>query len=57
MTLLYGAQMADDLPMIYVVTYFTYIVLDTPSEYSTNVKPNKLLAGSLALFDIVFTAT
>ncbi|KAK7695067.1 hypothetical protein QCA50_002257 [Cerrena zonata] len=53
-TLLYGAQLADELPMIYVASYFCAILFDTHPGFARTTKTTSL-ATIFFLFNILFT--
>jgi len=54
-TLLYEAQLADELPMIYVGSIGLFIVFDDEPGYGLQSRRSKLLIALLLLFDILFT--
>jgi dihydroceramidase len=56
-TLLYEAQLADELPMIYVAAYSTYTLYDTEPGWSISSRRNSTLLGMLLGFTTAFTAT
>ncbi|KAI0033968.1 ceramidase [Vararia minispora EC-137] len=53
-TLLYEAQMADELPMIYCASWALFVMLDTVPGPSNASRRWSLLAGTV-LFDVFFT--
>jgi len=54
-TLLYEAQLADELPMIYVGSISLFIVFDDEPGYGLQSWRSKILIALLLLFDILFT--
>ncbi|KII93615.1 hypothetical protein PLICRDRAFT_102023 [Plicaturopsis crispa FD-325 SS-3] len=55
-TLLFRAQLADELPMIYVATYTLYLLFETSPGFSMRRSPHgKALLGATLLFDALFT--
>ncbi|KAI0783090.1 alkaline phytoceramidase [Abortiporus biennis] len=53
-TLLYEAQLADELPMIYVATYCSAVLLDTRPGFTKSFRTLSLVAAYF-LFNIFFT--
>lgn len=53
-TLLYGAQLADELPMIYVATYCSAMLFDTDSGFARTTK-TATIAAIYILFNVLFT--
>jgi len=56
-TLLYEAQLADELPMIYVASFFLAVLLESEPGFGFKSTYSKLLVAAVVVFDIVFTAT
>lgn len=54
-TLRFGAQLADELPMIYVAAYSAYAIYDTRKGWDVGNKRSALLMAVLAVFDVLFT--
>ncbi|KAF9454200.1 alkaline phytoceramidase [Macrolepiota fuliginosa MF-IS2] len=54
-TLLYEAQLADELPMIYVGSMSVFITFDDEPGFGIKSLRTKLLLGFLLLFDAFFT--
>lgn len=53
-TMLYEAQLADELPMIFVASYGCFIVFDTESSFGALSRRGKTLLFSLVTFNILF---
>ncbi|KAI0323007.1 ceramidase [Amylostereum chailletii] len=53
-TLLYEAQMADELPMIYTTSWSNYLLLDTRPGFASTAYSKYLMAATL-VFNILFT--
>ncbi|KAI0348274.1 alkaline phytoceramidase [Trametopsis cervina] len=54
-TLQYSAQLADELPMIYVASYCCAVLCDTrPGHDITNTRTRAIITG-LAVFNVIFT--
>ena len=56
-TLLYEAQLADELPMIYVVSFFLAVLLDSEPGFGFRTAYSKVLAAATVVFNVVFTAS
>jgi dihydroceramidase len=56
-TLLYEAQLADELPMIYVVSIFLAILLESEPGFGFKSTYSKLLVAAFVVFDVAFTVT
>ncbi|CAL1694432.1 unnamed protein product [Somion occarium] len=54
-TLLYSAQLADELPMIYVATYCSAILFDTEPGWGADNVRTLFLVSAYFLFNILFT--
>ncbi|KAF5312908.1 hypothetical protein D9619_002616 [Psilocybe cf. subviscida] len=54
-TLLFEAQLADELPMIYVGSMSLFLLFDTKSGFSIDTSRSRALMVALALFDVLFT--
>ncbi|KAF5352761.1 hypothetical protein D9756_005894 [Leucocoprinus leucothites] len=54
-TLLYEAQLADELPMIYVGSMSLFITFDDGAGYGVHSLRSKSLIAILLLFDVLFT--
>ena len=54
-TLLFEAQLADELPMIYVGSMSLFLVFDSKPGFGLHSTRSKLLIVLLALFDVLFT--
>ena len=54
-TLLFEAQLADELPMIYVGSMSLFLVFDSKPGFGLQSTRSKVLIVLLALFDILFT--
>ncbi|CCM04465.1 uncharacterized protein FIBRA_06645 [Fibroporia radiculosa] len=54
-TLLFEAQLADELPMVYVATYFCGILFDTARGFGLRGFPALPLAASFMAFNVAFT--
>lgn len=54
-TLLFEAQLADELPMIYVGSMSLFIVFDNKPGFGLSSTRSKMLIVLLALFDVLFT--
>lgn len=56
MTLLYEAQLADELPMIYVASYSCFALFDTNTGFILpRAKSTKQWAAFFVIFDLLFT--
>ena len=53
-TMLYEAQLADELPMIFVASYLCFLVLDTESGFGPLSRRGKTLILFLVTFNILF---
>lgn len=53
-TLLYEAQMADELPMIYTTSWGAFIVSDTLPSFKIRSRSKALVIG-ITLFNVLFT--
>ena len=56
-TLLYEAQLADELPMIYVVSCLLAILLESEAGFGLKSTYSKLLIAGVVAFDALFTAS
>jgi dihydroceramidase len=56
-TLLYEAQLADELPMIYVTSFLLAMLLETEPGFGFPTTYSKTLVAATVVFNIVFTAT
>ncbi|PPQ67926.1 hypothetical protein CVT25_000338 [Psilocybe cyanescens] len=54
-TLLFEAQLADELPMIYVGSMSLFLLFDSKPGYGLGNARTQLLIALLALFDVLFT--
>ncbi|KAL0951605.1 hypothetical protein HGRIS_008283 [Hohenbuehelia grisea] len=54
-TLLYEAQLADELPMIYVASHSLFLLFDDRPGFDTKNRRSIFLIAALVLFDILFT--
>lgn len=54
-TLLFEAQLADELPMIYVGSMGLFLLFDNKPGYGLHTLRTKSLIALLALFDVLFT--
>jgi len=54
-TLKFGAQLADELPMIYVGSMSLWLLFDDEPGFGLRSSRTKLLIICLALFDVLFT--
>lgn len=54
-TLLYEAQLADELPMIYVATYCASVLFDTQKGFSLRNAKAAFLTTAFFAFNIFFT--
>lgn len=54
-SLLYEAQLADELPMIYVSSMSIWFLYDYQPGFSLSSRRTKLQIAMLVLFDILFT--
>ncbi|KAF5368613.1 hypothetical protein D9758_002205 [Tetrapyrgos nigripes] len=54
-SLLYEAQLADELPMIWVVSMSFWLLYDYQIGFDLSSSQTKLQVGSLVLFDILFS--
>ncbi|KJA28533.1 hypothetical protein HYPSUDRAFT_177683 [Hypholoma sublateritium FD-334 SS-4] len=54
-TLLFEAQLADELPMIYVGSMSLFLLFDNKPGFGINNSRSQLLLVLLALFDVLFT--
>ncbi|KAJ8523363.1 hypothetical protein ONZ45_g222 [Pleurotus djamor] len=54
-TLLYEAQLADELPMVYVASFTLYLLFDSAPGFSTDSFRSKALIAALVAFDVLFT--
>jgi len=54
-TLLYQAQLADELPMVYVASMSLFFLFDVKANYGIRAPNTKLLIMLLAAFDLLFT--
>ncbi|EIM91264.1 alkaline phytoceramidase [Stereum hirsutum FP-91666 SS1] len=56
-TLLYGPQLADELPMIYVASWSCFLLYDTQPGFNLRNRRSTTLLFAMAAFDILFTAS
>lgn len=56
-TLLYEAQLADELPMIYVASFTLAVLLESEPGFEIKSTYSKFLITTTVIFDIVFTAS
>ncbi|KAI0253240.1 ceramidase [Lactifluus subvellereus] len=56
-TLLYEAQLADELPMVYVTSLFLAILLESEPGFGFKSSYSKSLVAATVVFDTVFTAS
>jgi dihydroceramidase len=56
-TLLYEAQLADELPMIYVSSFLLTTLLESEPGFGFQSSYSKALVAAAVVFDIVFTAS
>ncbi|KAI0297571.1 ceramidase [Multifurca ochricompacta] len=56
-TLLYEAQLADELPMIYVASFLLAMLLESEPGFGLKSTYSKLLIMATVIFDISFTAS
>ena len=54
-TLLFEAQLADELPMIYVGSLSLFLLFDNKPGFGLHSTRSKMLMVLLALFDVLFT--
>lgn len=54
-TLLFEAQLADELPMVYVASYCTAILFDTVPGFGLKGSPAVILATVFMIFNVLFT--
>lgn len=54
-TLQYEAQLADELPMIYVASYCTAVLFDLQPGFSINNARSRTIITLLLSFNILFT--
>jgi len=54
-TLLFEAQLADELPMIYVGSMSLFLLFDNKPGFGLHLTRSKMLIVLLALFDVLFT--
>lgn len=56
-TLLYEAQLADELPMIYVASFFLLLVLESEPGFGFKSAYSKFVVTATVVFDCAFTAS
>jgi dihydroceramidase len=56
-TLLYEAQLADELPMIYVASLFLAVLLESEPGFGFRSAYSKVLVAAIVVFNVVFTAS
>lgn len=56
-TLLYEAQLADELPMIYVASFFLAVLLESEPGFEFKSTYSKFLVAATVIFDVAFTAS
>ncbi|KAH9070756.1 ceramidase [Lactarius deliciosus] len=56
-TLLYEAQLADELPMIYVASYLLAMLLESETGFGLRSTYSKILVAGVVVFDVLFTAS
>jgi len=54
-TLLFEAQLADELPMIYAGSGSLFLLFDNKPGYGLHTSRTKILIALLTLFDVLFT--
>jgi dihydroceramidase len=54
-TLLYEAQLADELPMVYVGSYCCAVLFDSQPGYDIRNPRSAGIFGFLLLFNVLFT--
>jgi dihydroceramidase len=54
-TLLFEAQLADELPMIYVGAMSLFLLFDNKPGYGLHTLRTKSLIALLAIFNVLFT--
>ncbi|KAG9222479.1 alkaline ceramidase ydc1 [Pleurotus ostreatus] len=54
-TLLYEAQLADELPMVYVASFTLYLLLDSKPGFDNTTRRSILSVAALVAFDVLFT--
>jgi dihydroceramidase len=54
-TMLYQAQLADELPMIFVASYANYVMFNTNPHYDTLSRRGLSLVAALLGFNVLFT--
>jgi Ceramidase len=56
-TLLYEAQLADELPMIYLASFLLVVLLESEPGFGFRSTYSKVLVAATVVFDILFTAS
>jgi len=56
-TLLYEAQLADELPMIYVASFFLAVLLESEPGFGFKSGYSKFIVVATVVFDVAFTAS
>lgn len=56
-TLLYETQLTDELPMVYVASYFLAVLLETEPGFGFKSTYSKSLVVAFVVFDVVFSAS
>jgi dihydroceramidase len=56
-TLLYEAQLADELPMVYQASFLLLVLLESEPGFGFKSTYSKLLIAATVLFDLLFTAS
>jgi hypothetical protein len=56
-TLLYEAQLADELPMIYMASFFLAVLLESEPGFELKSTYSKFLVTATVIFDVAFTAS
>jgi dihydroceramidase len=56
-TLLYEAQLADELPMIYVASFFLAVLLESEPGFGFKSAYSKFLVAATVVFNVAFTAS
>jgi hypothetical protein len=56
-TLLYEAQLADELPMIYLASFLLLVLLESEPGFNFRSTYSKALVAATVVFDILFSAS
>ncbi|CAK5264271.1 unnamed protein product [Mycena citricolor] len=54
-TLLFQAQLADELPMIYVASMPLWLLFDLDTKFDMKTRRTRILGYSVVAFDVLFT--